>query len=194
MNMSFKIKWSGVLLVIWSGAWLLLFLLAPGHLIPLGKLIFCGWMAALACAIAGMRSETRSRLFFGVGWGVSIGCFLLLLIMPRVVRYDHSATRSVAAQTQIASFTTALDNYEIDTGSYPAGTNGLEALLKAPTGVMNWQGPYLTVKFIPPDPWGQPYIYRCRGVHNPNSFDLSSRGPTENGGGDMQLDSDKQMT
>ena len=36
---------------------------------------------------------------------------------------------------------TALDAYEVDTGSYPKGKNGLNALIVAPSDAQNWKGP-----------------------------------------------------
>jgi general secretion pathway protein G len=80
---------------------------------------------------------------------------------------------------QIAVFGTALDQYQIDTGSFPLGTNGLQALILKPAGATNWQGPYLKGVEIPMDPWMESYIYKCPGVHNTNSYDLSSAGPPE---------------
>jgi general secretion pathway protein G len=32
-------------------------------------------------------------------------------------------------------------------------------LMTAPPGTPKWQGPYLK-KAVPPDPWGNPYIYK----------------------------------
>jgi general secretion pathway protein G len=39
-----------------------------------------------------------------------------------------------------------------------------------------WKGPYLKKKSVPSDPWGSAYIYVAPGVHNPESYDLSSLG------------------
>ncbi len=69
----------------------------------------------------------------------------------------------------------ALHYYILDNRMYPTTKQGLEALLKKPTIPpipSNWRGPYLGK--IPLDPWGYPYNYVCPGVHNKNSYDLSS--------------------
>jgi general secretion pathway protein G len=80
-----------------------------------------------------------------------------------------------AAMTQIATFKTALDAFQVDNGFYPTGRDGLQALIKQPAGTTNWQGPYLNG--IPKDPWGHEYFYECPGRHNTNSYDISSPGP-----------------
>ena len=70
---------------------------------------------------------------------------------------------------------TALDAFEVDTGRYPKGRNGLMDLIQQPRDTTGWHGPYLDN--VPKDPWGNDYIYECPGRHNPTSYDLSSMGP-----------------
>jgi len=64
-----------------------------------------------------------------------------------------------AAKAQIDALEKALDQYRLDTGSYPTGELGLAALLQRPNNEPKWAGPYLK-KALPPDPWGRPYVYR----------------------------------
>ncbi len=87
---------------------------------------------------------------------------------------QEQATETVVKQ----SFETPLLKFRIDTGSYPNTSEGLQALIKAPSGKSKkWKGPYLKENQIPQDPWGKPYQYRFPGVKNTNSFDLWSFGP-----------------
>jgi len=79
-------------------------------------------------------------------------------------------------QTQIATFSTALDAFEVDTGAYPLGSGGLQYLVAAPGDISGWRGPYLKSD-IPADPWGHPYIYEYPGKTNPTGYDLRSSGP-----------------
>src|SRR5262249_53409131 len=52
------------------------------------------------------------------------------------------------------------------------------ALVRRPRDIQHWHGPYLKSEaVIPSDPWGNPYIYKCPGRHNRNSYDLYSMGP-----------------
>jgi len=99
---------------------------------------------------------------------------LAAIVYPKVVGRGEQA-RLTAAQTQIASFKTALDSFEVDNGYYPKGKNGLLDLVQKPRDAVSWHGPY--IDNIPKDPWNNDYIYECPGKHNPNSFDVSSMGP-----------------
>ena len=63
----------------------------------------------------------------------------------------------------MACFKTALDEFQLDNGFYPTGTNGLMALLQRPPGATNWHGPY--IEALPKDPWGRDYRYECPGKH-----------------------------
>jgi len=102
---------------------------------------------------------------------------LAAIVLPRFSGTTTKA-RNAAAQTQISTFGTALDAYEVDMGNYPRGKDGLVELIQQPrdADAANWKGPYLKSDSIPLDPWQHPYIYECPGRHNPSSYDLSSVG------------------
>jgi len=85
-----------------------------------------------------------------------------------------------AAQTQIVALEQALDQYRLDTGRYPSSEQGLAALNTRPQGETKWNGPYLR-KALPPDPWGNAYLYRQPGEHG--EFDLYSYGKDGQPGG-----------
>jgi general secretion pathway protein G len=99
---------------------------------------------------------------------------LAAIVYPKVMGRSEQA-RITAAQTQIASFKTVLDAFEVDTGKYPVGRNGLMDLIQQPRDAVGWHGPYL--ESIPKDPWGNAYLYEYPGKHNPSSYDISSPGP-----------------
>ncbi|AXS80147.1 type II secretion system major pseudopilin GspG [Dechloromonas sp. HYN0024] len=86
-----------------------------------------------------------------------------------------------AARAQIDSLEKGLDQYRLDTGSYPTTEQGLVALMSAPSGVTRWSGPYLK-KALPMDPWGNAYVYRMPGEHG-GDFDLLSYGKDGQPGG-----------
>jgi general secretion pathway protein G len=100
---------------------------------------------------------------------------LAALVLPKFTGRTEQA-RVTAAQTQIATFGTALDAFEVDSGSYPRGQDGLNQLVVQPADVPNWRGPYLKSD-IPLDPWGRPYIYEFPGRINPSGYDIRSMGP-----------------
>ena len=90
-----------------------------------------------------------------------------------------------ATKAQIELFGTALDAFRLDVGRYPSTEEGLNGLRTKPSGVTNWQGPYLP-KEIPVDPWGKAYVYRSPGEHG--AYDLISYGldGVEGGEGENQ--------
>ena len=62
----------------------------------------------------------------------------------------------------------------MDIGRYPTTAEGLDALIRNPSGLMTWKGPYLGKREIPKDPWGRFYVYRSPGQHG--AYDLFSYG------------------
>lgn len=100
---------------------------------------------------------------------------LAALVLPKFTGRTEQA-RITAAVTQISTFGTALDSFEVDTGSYPRGQDGLNQLLVQPADVTNWRGPYLKSD-IPLDPWGHAYVYEFPGRVNPRGYDIVSMGP-----------------
>lgn len=84
------------------------------------------------------------------------------------------------AKAQINALEKALDTYRIDVGYYPSTEQGLAALFHAPANEAKWQGPYLK-KTPPPDPWGNPYIYKYPGEHS--DVDVSTYGSDGRAGG-----------
>jgi general secretion pathway protein G len=110
---------------------------------------------------------------------------LAAIVVPKFSGRTEQA-RQTAAQSQLATFGTALDAFEVDNGYYPKGKNGLVDLVQAPRDTTSWRGPYLKSE-IPNDPWGHPYLYECPGKFNPTSYDLLSMGPDGRAGGDDDI-------
>ncbi|MBW8458692.1 MAG: type II secretion system major pseudopilin GspG [Thiobacillus sp.] len=106
---------------------------------------------------------------------------LAALAGPRVMKYVSSA-KSDTAQLQVEEFGAALDMYKLEVGRHPNTQEGLQALVEAPGGATNWNGPYLKKKTVPKDPWGADYIYASPGQHG--TFDLSSLGADGREGGE----------
>jgi general secretion pathway protein G len=101
---------------------------------------------------------------------------LAAIVLPKFSGVSQRG-RVTAAATQISTFKTALDAFEVDMGYYPKGRNGLADLIVQPRDGANWHGPYLQSDAVPKDPWGNDYLYECPGRHNPSFYDLSSAGP-----------------
>ena len=101
---------------------------------------------------------------------------LAAIVVPKISGRTEEARES-AARTQISTFGTALDAFEVDNGYYPKKKTGLMDLIVQPRDSRNWRGPYLKADAVPKDPWGNDYLYESPGRHNPSSYDLSSAGP-----------------
>lgn len=89
------------------------------------------------------------------------------------------------AKAQIDALGKALDQFRIDTGSYPTSEQGLEALNKNPGNNPKWAGPYLK-KSVPNDPWDKPYLYKSPGEHG--DYDLYSLGKDGQQGGTKEAE------
>ena len=90
--------------------------------------------------------------------------------------------KSDAAKIEINQIVQTLDLYKLETGRYPTTQEGLQALITAPSGVANWNGPYWKNGTIPKDPWGNEYKYTAPGAKSP--FDILSYGADAKEGGD----------
>jgi general secretion pathway protein G len=97
-------------------------------------------------------------------------------------RYFGQVGRSEvnAAKAQIDALEKALDQYRLDTGTFPSNELGLNALVQRPPNEPKWNGPYLR-KGVPLDPWGKPYIYKMPGEKG--EYDLTSYGKDGQPGG-----------
>ena len=109
---------------------------------------------------------------------------LAAMIIPRLAGRGEEAKVKVAKSDIDANLATALRLYELDNGSFPTTSQGLDALrVKPNTNPLpeNWNGPYIEKEAL--DPWGRPYVYVSPGEHR-TDYDLSSKGKdgtSENG-------------
>ena len=87
-----------------------------------------------------------------------------------------------AAKIEIGQIGQTLDLFKLEIGRYPTSQEGLQALIAAPAGVTNWNGPYWKKAEVPKDPWGNEYKYAAPGQHG--SYDLISLGADGKEGGD----------
>ena len=132
-------------------------------------------------ALTGQRGFTLLEII-AVVFILSI---LVALVAPRIIGRTDDA-RITDARLQIKNFETALKLYRLDNGFYPDTQQGLDALVEKPiTGRIPAKYPaggYLEKKQIPPDPWGNPYLYVCPGLHG--DFDVLSYGSDGKEGGE----------
>lgn len=101
---------------------------------------------------------------------------LASLVAPQMFsKVDSSKIKT--AETQMKMLETSLNTYRLDMGRYP---EKLDQLLTGDES--NWQGPYFP-KDVPPDPWGNDYIYKMPG-DNGQPFTLMSYGADGREGGE----------
>ena len=134
-----------------------------------------------------MRRRARQQSFTLVEMLLVLVILAVLaaIVIPKFSGRSQQA-KETAAKSQISSIEIALDAFEVDTGFYPSGANGLDALLNPPSNATNWKGPYLK-KGVPLDPWGNPYAYNYPGRNNAGGYDLMSVGPDGRAGGDDDI-------
>ena len=133
-----------------------------------------------------MRMTTKRRLPSGFTLiellvVIAILGFIASLVGPSVIK-QFSGAKADTARLQVADLGAALDLYFLELGRYPTTTEGLTALITAPDGAVNWNGPYLKKAKLPLDPWGNAYHYKAPGDNGP--YDLFSLGADNQPGGD----------
>ncbi len=130
-------------------------------------------------------SNSRGFTLIEVLVVIFILSILAALVAPKIIGRTDDA-RIAEAKLQIKNFETALKLFKLDNGFYPSTEQGLEALIEKPTIgriPQNYrEGGYLEQKKIPLDPWGNPYIYLCPGIHG--EYDIISYGADGKEGGE----------
>ncbi|WP_442909161.1 type II secretion system major pseudopilin GspG [Halopseudomonas sp.] len=134
---------------------------------------------------AGQRGFTLIEIMVVV---VILG-ILAAVVVPRVMDRPDQA-RTTKAQSDIRALESALNLYRLDNFNYPTTEQGLNALVRMPTGQnapRNWRtGGYLDR--LQKDPWGNDYQYQAPG-RDGRQFDLYSLGADGRPGGtDANMD------
>ena len=96
------------------------------------------------------------------------------LVGPQVMKLLGKA-KSDVAKVQMDNIASSLNLFSLDIGRYPTNNEGLSILIKKPTNLPQWSGPYLSDNTIPRDPWNRPYIYIQPGA-NGKPYQLKSLG------------------
>jgi general secretion pathway protein G len=123
-----------------------------------------------------LRSERGFTLMEIIIVFVLIGG-LLAWVVPKI--YDQMDTaKSREAKLRIQTMVGNIELYRLEVGKYP---ENLQALVKQPSGVDKWNGPY-TKEAELKDAWGNDYRYSVPGQGKP--FELTSLGADGKEGGD----------
>lgn len=132
-----------------------------------------------------MKQATRQRGFTLIEIMVVMVILGLLvaIVAPNIMGRSDQAKVTVA-KTQMNNIANALDLYRLDNGHYPSTQQGLEALVRKPSGSpepRNWN-PDGYLKSVPEDPWGSEYQYISPGAEHP--YNLYSYGADGREGGE----------
>jgi general secretion pathway protein G len=106
---------------------------------------------------------------------------ILAMVGPRVFTNLGRANTEVA-KTKIEQIGGQLELFKLDTGRYPSTQEGLNALLSAPSGLANWNGPYIRDQKMLKDAWSRDFVYRSPGEKD--AYDLLSLGADGKEGGE----------
>ena len=85
------------------------------------------------------------------------------IVAGNFIGQGEEAKRKAAA-IEITQIGNTLDLFKLEIGRYPTSQEGLQALITAPSGVNNWNGPYWKKGTLPKDPWGNEYKYTAPGA------------------------------
>jgi len=80
-----------------------------------------------------------------------------------------------AAKIQIQQVAQSLDLFKLEVGRYPTQSEGLQALIAAPSGLSRWNGPYWKENKVPKDPWNNDFKYVSPGK-NGTPYEVISSG------------------
>lgn len=100
--------------------------------------------------------------------------------------------KEARVDADIKSISTQIRVYEMQNLRPPTTEQGLEALVRRPStepAPRRWRQ---LLERVPLDPWGEPYVYYSPGKKNPKGFDLMSKGPDRQIGGDDDIGNDPE--
>jgi general secretion pathway protein G len=111
---------------------------------------------------------------------------VLLSVIMTVVAGNYigrgEKAKADAAKIEMGQISQTLDLYKLEVGRFPTTQEGLQALITAPSGATNWNGPYWKKATLPKDPWGNEYKYVSPAQNAP--YEIVSLGADGKEGGD----------
>src|SRR5215813_2617090 len=127
---------------------------------------------------ARLKRERRNRRTFTAAM---IGCVVLAAAGFAVWRAHErkqaqaqSQRRESMARRELDLYAKALEIFHADFGRYPTTTEGLAALVRQPSTLAGWRGPYIEGDYSV-DPWGADYVYHV--FNDGKGYILSTYGP-----------------
>ena len=125
-----------------------------------------------------MRNTSRGFTILEILIVFALIAGLMAFVGPRIFE-ALSKTKSQEAKIRLMDLAQNIDYYRLDVGKYPSS---LQDLVRQPSGVDKWSGPYIKNPELLKDAWGNEYRYTVPGQNKP--YDLTSLGADGREGGD----------
>ena len=109
---------------------------------------------------------------------IALVAVLAAVVAPNLLGKASEANRK-SAVIQLEKIASSVELYRLETGRYP---EKLEDLVKRPSGVERWNGPYVRKMSLLQDPWGNDLVLRRPGENGP--FEVISYGGDGRPGGE----------
>ena len=103
---------------------------------------------------------------------------IMAFVGPKIFEKMGQA-KSAEQRIRIQTLVGDIELYRLDVGKYPGS---LQDLVRQPSGVDKWNGPYVKDPANLKDAWGNDYRYQVPGTNKP--FDLVSLGADNQPGGE----------
>ncbi len=123
-------------------------------------------------------NHLRARAFTLLEIMLVVSIIALLLSTGFYVLGDRFRIgQDAKVKADLTAYMQALQTYRMTSDDqFPTTEQGLQALVNMPATdpkPSNW---YQLMDHLPKDPWNHDYVYVCPGKHNPNGYDLYSKG------------------
>ena len=106
---------------------------------------------------------------------IIIGLLATLVVTKVANKIDQA--REMTTKANLKMLHSAVNQFKMDTSRFPNEDVGLIELVELPADVMNWPpGGYLETTDIPPDGWGNLFIYEAY-PESGKQFAIRSAGP-----------------
>lgn len=110
---------------------------------------------------------------------------LAAVVGPRLTGRARTAKINTT-RIQMDAMKGALQGFEVSVGRFPTTSEGLEALVKRPSGLSESEWPDKFMDDLPKDAFGQPFEYKYPSEHG-KDYDLISSGPDKKFGTDDDI-------